>query len=53
MHFQIKAVEHDGYLEVNFFLKTTDSWNVLNTSHTILESDITKVIDKPDLVKKS
>ena len=53
MHFQIQAVEDDGYLKVNFYVKTTDGWNVLDTSHTILESDITKVIDKPDLVKKS
>ena len=40
--FQIKDVNDDGVLIINFYSQTGDGWHATSTSHTILESDVLK-----------
>ena len=42
LNFQIKDVDDDGVLILNFYLPTGDGWHAMSTSHTILESDVSK-----------
>ena len=52
LNFQIEDVD-DGVLIINFYSRTGDGWHAMSTSHTILESDVSKRIPNPELVMKS
>ena len=51
--FQIKDVDDDGVLIINFYSQTGDGWHAMSTSHTILESDVSKRIPNPESMMKS
>ena len=53
LNFQIKDVDDDGVLIVNFYSQTGDGWHAMSTLHTILESDISKRIPNPESVMRS